>query len=74
VTNYAFQIWDQNFLNWPNFSQVPGCGQDIEGTGSVWIIGCNRVPGGFGIQQLQGGGGWAQMPGGAVRISVDPWR
>lgn len=47
-------------------------------TGSVWVIGTDAWPGGFGIYQSTGGG-WqkTESPGAAVRIAVDnrgvPW-
>jgi hypothetical protein len=39
--------------------------------GSVWVIGTNPVPGGYGIYRWTGSG-WAAVPGGAVDIAVDP--
>ena len=40
--------------------------------GSVWVIGADPQPGGFGIYRLAGGLAWTKVPGGAVRIAVDP--
>jgi len=44
--------------------------------GSVWVIGTNTVPGGYGIYQWAGNN-WASRSGGATRIDVgsegDPW-
>jgi hypothetical protein len=77
LTNNVFQIWDEWLLA-TQFSRDPGCAQDIELTpfglsNSVWVIGCNPVPGGFDIyQQPLNGGSWVRVPGGAVRIGVDP--
>ena len=50
----------------------PGGGTDIGvgANGSVWIIGGNRVSGGYGIYRWNGRT-WTAMPGGAVRIAVD---
>jgi hypothetical protein len=76
VTNTLGQIWTHEFLS--PWIHVPGCAHDIDGWAppsfSVWAIGCNRVPGGFGIyKQNSSGTGWVQEPGGgAVSISVDP--
>jgi hypothetical protein len=57
----------------PAFVLKPGAATDIsEGAnGSVWIIGTNPVPGGFGIYHWNGSG-WSRMPGGAVTIAVGP--
>jgi hypothetical protein len=78
VTNDVGQIW--NDVSGPSWQLVPGCGHDIavadgyEGVAeSVWVVGCNPVPGGYGIyRQNSTGLGWEQFPGGAVSISVDP--
>jgi hypothetical protein len=56
----------------PAFTLRPGCAVDIGiGGGVAWIVGCNRVPGGFGIYRWNGSG-WTQLPGGAIEIGVDP--
>lgn len=39
--------------------------------GSVWVLGSNRVPGGWGIWRFTGGN-WVQIDGGAVAVTVDP--
>ena len=39
--------------------------------GSVWVIGTNKVSGGYGIFHLTGSG-WQSVQGGAVRIAVAP--
>jgi hypothetical protein len=56
-----------------NWSLRPGLATAIGvgANGSVWVVGTNRVGGGFGIW-LWTGGGWAEVPGGAVAIAVDP--
>ena len=55
------------------FSAKPGTATDIsEGAdGSVWVIGTNPVPGGYGIYRWTGTG-WAGVPGAAVSIAVAP--
>ena len=51
--------------------QMPGLAIDVGmGGGSLWHIGTNPVPGGFGIYRWDGKG-WVNMNGGAVRIDVD---
>jgi hypothetical protein len=57
----------------PFFSPQPGGARDIAvgANGSVWAIGTNPVPGGYGIYHWTGSG-WAGVPGGAVTIGVDP--
>jgi hypothetical protein len=57
----------------PHFRLVPGAATDIAvgANGSVWAVGTNPVPGGFGIWHWNGSG-WNEAPGGAVRIAVDP--
>lgn len=62
-----------NLYKWNgrNFDQVAGCAKDIGigQDGVVWHIGCNAVPGGFGIYRWKGNG-WENVPGGAVAITV----
>ena len=55
------------------FRSEPGAATKIsEGAdGSVWVIGTNAVPGGYGIYRWNGSG-WAREPGGAVAIAVAP--
>jgi hypothetical protein len=57
----------------PGFRPVPGLAHDIAvgAAGSVWVIGSDARPGGFGIYQWNGAG-WNQVDGAAVRIAVDP--
>ena len=57
-------------LDW---KQLPGTGNDIGvgANGAAWLVGTNPVPGGFGIYRWNGSA-WDTMPGGAVRIDVDP--
>lgn len=51
--------------------QMPGSANEIGmGGGTLWIVGTNPVPGGFGIYRWNGNA-WTQVPGGAVRIDVD---
>jgi hypothetical protein len=44
----------------------------LSANGAVWIIGANPVPGGYGLHQHDGNGGFTAVPGGAVRIAVGP--
>jgi hypothetical protein len=69
VTNNVGQIFHWNGRAWV---LAPGCGRDIDVgfDGSVWLVGCNPVPGGFGIYRWSGSG-WVRQPGGALRIGVD---
>jgi hypothetical protein len=57
----------------PAFTIRPGTATDIsEGAaGSVWIIGTDPRPGGFGIYRWNGNG-WTRVDGGAVTIAVAP--
>jgi len=58
-----------------NWQLLDGRGSDVGvgADGSVWIIGTNVVPGGFDIWKRNAAGtGWTNIPGGAVRIAVDP--
>jgi hypothetical protein len=50
--------------------RLPGKAKDIGvgADGSVWIIGTNRVGGGFGIWAWTGTA-WQAVPGGAVAVS-----
>jgi hypothetical protein len=56
-----------------NWVSVPGKANDIAvgANGSVWHIGTNVVPGGFGIYRWTGAG-WSGVQGGAVKVAVDP--
>jgi hypothetical protein len=57
----------------PFFTLRPGLGVDVGvgSNGSVWVVGTNPVPGGYGIYRWTGSG-WSSVPGGALRIAVDP--
>ena len=57
----------------PAWTLRPGCAIDIGmgADGSVWVVGCDTVPGGFSISRWNGSG-WARQPGGAISIGVDP--
>ncbi len=61
----------QTHIPW---QKVAGAATDISvgANGSVWIIGSNKVTGGYGIYRYKGNNAWERMPGGAVRIAVDP--
>ena len=70
--------WD-NIYRWANgaWERLPGKANDITcGGGEVWVIGTNRVQGGFGVLRWAGQSR-ENVPGGAVRIAVDergtPW-
>ena len=56
-----------------NWQQLPGLAVDIGvgADGSVWVIGKNRVAGGYGIFQWTGSN-WRMIDGGAVEVSVGP--
>ena len=57
----------------PFFTVRPGFGTDIAvgANGSVWVVGTNPVPGGYGIYQWNAKT-WTPLAGGAVTIAVDP--
>ena len=57
----------------PFFTVRPGSATDIAvgANGSVWVVGTNPVPGGYGIYHWNGKG-WGAVAGGAVTIAVDP--
>ena len=57
----------------PTWQQLPGLATDIGvgSDGSVWMIGTNPVPGGFGIFHWNGSD-WDSVDGGAVCIAVAP--
>jgi chitinase len=60
------------------FNTGPGAATDISvgANGSVWVIGTNVLPGGYGIYKWNGTG-WTKASGAAVKIAVDqrgnPW-
>ncbi len=70
VVNSSDHIYAWNGKNW---SRMPGLAKDIGAgaNGTIWVIGTNPVPGGFGIYQWNGRN-WVNRPGGAVRIDVGP--
>ncbi|MFC1745484.1 tectonin domain-containing protein [Candidatus Riflebacteria bacterium] len=52
---------------------LPGRAKDIGvgANGTAWVIGTNKVRGGYGIYRWNGRG-WQNIPGGAIRIDVGP--
>lgn len=56
-----------------NWQLTNGAARDVGvgADGSVWVIGTNAVPGGYGIYRRTNNT-WANIPGGAERIAVDP--
>ena len=62
-------------LQWTGsaWTAYPGSAIDIGvgANGSVWVVGTNVVPGGYGIYQWTGSR-WAAVSGGAVAIAVGP--
>lgn len=59
--------------NGSTFVKVPGQATDvgIGANGTVWTIGTDAAPGGYGVYRWNGTG-WDKMPGSGVRIDVDP--
>jgi hypothetical protein len=57
----------------PTFSPRPGAATSIAvgANNSVWVVGTNPAPGGYGIYRWTGTG-WNPVAGGAVSIAVDP--
>ena len=55
------------------WEKLPGAATDIDvgPDGSVWVIGTDPMPGGFGIHRWNGTT-WINVPGGATRIAVGP--
>ena len=62
------------FTPFPDWGQLHGYAYDIGvgANGSVWVIGTDPQPGGYGIYNIDGYGGFA-LHGGALRIDVDPF-
>lgn len=56
-----------------SWRQLPGLARDIGigANGAVWVIGVTPAPGGYAIHRWNGND-WDLVPGGAVRIDVDP--
>ncbi|MEX2151308.1 MAG: tectonin domain-containing protein [Steroidobacteraceae bacterium] len=56
-----------------NWQRTDGAARDVGvgADGSVWVIGTNAVAGGYGIYRRTNNT-WANIPGGAERIAVDP--
>ena len=65
----AIVKFDRNTLS---MTVMPGRARDIGAgnDGSVWIIGTNKTPGGYGIYRWNGSS-WGTVPGGAVAVAVD---
>jgi hypothetical protein len=57
----------------PDWQRLQGGASDIGvgADGTVWVIGTDPRPGGFGIYRWNGSG-WSRIDGAAVRIDVDP--
>jgi hypothetical protein len=70
VVNSAQQTFEWTGSGW---AQGPGTLTDIAmgADASLWAIGTNATPGGFGIYRWIGSG-WGSVRGGAVTISVGP--
>ncbi len=75
VANSSGRIYHWNGGGW---GLLPGGATDVGvgANGSVWVIGTNAMPGGFGIYHWTGSG-WVREPGAGRRIAVgphgDPW-
>ena len=70
VVNSNGNIFRPDTRGW---QQLSGAAQDIGvgADGSVWVVGTNSVPGGFGLWRWTGSE-WAAIDGGATRIAVGP--
>ena len=69
-SNHAIYRWGGSA-----WQMMPGLANDvgIGANGAVWVIGTNPTGGGYGIYRWNAGkNNWDQMPGGGVRIDVDP--
>jgi hypothetical protein len=65
-------LWRWNGSDW---SWMPGAAVDvgIGADGTLWVVGTNPVPGGFGIYRWNASGWWWEsIPGGGVAIDVGP--
>jgi Tectonin domain len=64
--------WDWKGASWA--SQKPGAATSVSvgADGSIWILGTNQVPGGYGVYQWTGST-WDEVPGAAVSIAVGPY-
>jgi peptidoglycan hydrolase-like protein with peptidoglycan-binding domain len=58
---------------YPVWETLPGLARDIGvgANGAAWIIGSNPSGAGFSIHRFNGSG-WTLVPGGAVRVAVEP--
>jgi hypothetical protein len=60
------------------WERLPGCARDIAvgANGAVWIVGCDRVSGGWSVHRWRNGA-WQRVEGGATNIAVaddgTPW-
>src|SRR5690606_9069946 len=58
------------------WTQLPGAANDIGAGGEVWVVGANRMPGGYGIWRWDGRQ-WQSVAGGGMRLDVgargDAW-
>jgi hypothetical protein len=70
VVNAKGEIYERTRSGW---SLRSGCAKDIGVgyDGSVWVIGCNSVEGGYGIHRYRKAtNDWESFPGGGIRISA----
>lgn len=68
--NSAQQIYQFASGSW---HQLPGSAHQVAvgSGGSVFVLGTNAVPGGWGLWKLSGGA-WTQLPGGGTSLAVGP--
>lgn len=71
TVNEAGEIHQWQGQGW---TKLPGLARDVGvgANGSLWVVGTNAVPGGFGVWRWDGKAAWQAVPGGGVRIDVDP--
>ncbi|MEB3295536.1 MAG: tectonin domain-containing protein [Synechococcales bacterium] len=70
VNNTGAIFWGDGNGNW---QRLAGCARDVGvgANGALWVVGCNAVPGGYGVYQWTGSG-WRGIAGGITAISVLP--
>jgi hypothetical protein len=66
-THWTYEWTGSRWVRGPGLLTDLAIGAD----GSLWAIGTNPVPGGYGIYHWNGNG-WTRVTGGAVAITVGP--
>jgi hypothetical protein len=72
VVNSAHQIYRWTGKSWTSIPGMAATDIAVGANGWVWVLDTTPVVGGYEIRQYLGPHTWRTLPGGAIRIAVDP--